>query len=518
MKKLIRTIICLVFLGSTGMPGFAKDINILSLGAKPDGKTLNTKIIQNAIDEVHASGGGKVIIPQGRFLSGSIILKSNVSLYLEENAILLGSTNVYHYQRINSYMALVLGDQAENIKVIGAGKIDGQGKPLALSIDSLFHIGELDLSYNFGNMRPNEPARPQLINFKECKNIGVIGIELHNAANWVQTYDLCENLKIDKIKVNSTSYWNNDGIDISDCKKVSITNSFVNSADDGICLKSHSADHFNDDIYIANCTVRSSASAIKFGTASLGGFKNVKIENITIYDTFRSAIALESVDGGTLENIDIQNITATNTGNGIFIRLGHRKKDSPVGKVRNIKISNVRVEIPFEQPDLKYDCRGPVVSFFHNPFPNSITGIEGHYVENVVLEDITISHPGRATKSYAYLPLYRLAGVPEAKSNYPEFHMFRELPSWGFYVRHVKGLSFNRVNLKVREDDFRPALVFDDVEQLKLDNVDIQSETQTDQFIFWRVKDYEWESNTVNEQFVEQPQVLKNAIVGKKKK
>ena len=202
------------------------------------------------------------------------------------------------------------------------------------------------------------------------------------AACWVQTYHLCENLRIDSITVKSNAYWNNDGIDIDNCKNVQVTNCDVDSADDGICLKSETKGASCDSVYIANCRVRSSASAIKFGTASHGGFRNVTIRNITVYDTYRSAIALESVDGGTLENIEVSDIEAKNTGNAIFIRLGHRNVDGKVGVARNIKIKNVKVEVPFEQPDLYYPMRGPALPFFHNPIPSSVTGIPGHRVEN----------------------------------------------------------------------------------------------------------------------------------------
>ena len=494
----------------------ALDINIIDLGAKPDGITLNTAIIQKAIDQVSNSGGGKVIIPDGIFLSGSIELKSNVNLFFENNAILLGSTDFHQYRKLKSWKALILAENTDNIQITGNGIIDGQGETLALNIDSLFHKGEINISYTYRRMRPGEGDRPQIINISNSRKVEIRGVEIRNSASWVQTYKKCVDLVIDSIKVNSTTYWNNDGMDIDDCKNVRITNCFVNSADDGICLKSHDPESCNENIYIANCIVRSSASAIKFGTASSGGFKNIKIENIVVYDTYRSAIAIESVDGGHIENVEINNITATNTGNAIFIRLGERRPEYGPGTLKNIKISNVRVEIPFEQPDLYYNLRGPQLPFFHNPFPNSITGIEGHYVENVVIKDVTISHPGRASKSYAYVPLYRLAGVPEARKDYPEFHMFKELPSWGFYVRHVKGLTFENVNLEVREADFRPALVFDDVSQLKILNVELSSDDKAEQVVFWKVTDYEMKGTTHLGQKVESPLILKDVIQDRK--
>ncbi|WP_431217535.1 glycosyl hydrolase family 28 protein [Puia sp. P3] len=148
------------------------------------------------------------------------------------------------------------------------------------------------------------------------------GITLKNALDWVQDYKSCTGLVIDSIRVESNTFWNNDGIDIVDCKKVSLTNSFFNADDDGICLKSEDRNDSCSDIYIAHCRIRSSASAIKFGTASRGGFWRVTIRDISIYDTYRSAVALEAVDGGRLEDVDIRDIRATNTGNAILIRTG----------------------------------------------------------------------------------------------------------------------------------------------------------------------------------------------------
>jgi polygalacturonase len=180
--------------------------------------------------------------------------------------------------------------------------------------------------------RPTEAIRPKLIDFSNCENVRLIGITLKNSANWVQNFNKCKNIIINNIKVESTAYSNNDGIDISDCKNVKIANCFINSSDDGICLKSEDQNDFCDSIFISDCTIRSSASAFKLGTASKGGFKNILVRNLTIYDTYRSAVALESIDGGFLENIDIENIIEKNTGNAIFIRLGKRNEKKKLNK------------------------------------------------------------------------------------------------------------------------------------------------------------------------------------------
>lgn len=455
------------------LTGDPQTFNVIEYGAVGDGLTINTLAIQNAIDVAHNKGGGTVVLPEGIFLSGSIEIKSDVTLHLERNATLLGSTNPRHYRRINNRKALVLADHASDIAIAGEGVIDGQGRALALNVDSLHHSGEMvDPNYNYRRMRPNEANRPELVNMMNCNGVKVTGVTLKNASCWVQTYEQCSNLDIYNIKVESRAYWNNDGFDIVDCKDVRITYCDVNTADDGICLKSHSPDHINEQVYIANCTVRSSASAVKFGTASYGGFKNVVIENIKVFDTFRSAIAIESVDGGIIENISVSNIIAINTGNAIFIRLGHRQGEHP-GVIKNISIKDMYVQVPFGRPDINYDMRGPEVDFFHNPFPASIAGIPGHYVENVVLENIEISYPGRASKGMAYVPLSRLEQVPEQIKQYPEFSMFRELPAWGFYVRHAKNIEMKNITLKLEEMDFRPGFVFDDVHGLHMQDTNL---------------------------------------------
>jgi polygalacturonase len=386
-----------------------------------------------------------------------------------QGATLLGSINPSDYR----HLAFVLSDSQENISITGKGTIDGQGRKVALFLDSLYYTGKGDSAhYNLRRKRPEN--RPGNFKIQHCRNVRISGITIKNSAAWVQTYTLCENLSIDSIRVESDAYWNNDGIDICDCKKVRITHSFVNAADDGICLKSENGvGNWNEDVLIADCTVRSSGSAVKFGTAGFGGFKNVRIKNIRVFDTFRSAIALESVDGGDLENIEVDNVVATNTGDGIFIRLGHRNKDTRYSTLRNVTIRNVRVEIPYGRPDKNYDLRGPDLPFFHNPFPCSITGLPGHPVENVILENITISFPGHGNDGLAILPVNRLKDVPEGEKEYPEFSMFGELPSWGFYIRHVDGLTMKNITVGTKAKDFRPAFVFDDVQRLQLDGVSI---------------------------------------------
>jgi len=438
-----------------------------AFGARGDGLTLCTAALQAAIDSAAAAGGGMVVIPRGRFLSGTIQLKSGVTLHIERGGTLLGSADPFLYRKIDLHYALILADHAAGIAITGAGTIDGQGQALALNADSLHHCGaRVDPNYNQRRKRPSESMRPQLIHFTGCSDVLVRDITLRNSSCWVQTYSLCRNLRLEHLRVISRAFWNNDGIDIDDCRNVRITGCDVNSADDGICLKSHRTGACNDSIYIADCTVRSSASAVKFGTASTGGFRNITVENIRVIDTYRSAIAIETVDGGRIENIIVRHIRARNTGNAFFLRLGQRSGDS-TGFLRNVRISDMEVQVPFDAPDRGYDLPGPPTSFFHNSFPAVIAGLPGRAIENLVLEDIQITAPGHANKGLACLPLSRLEAVPEEAGEYPEFSMFGELPAWGLYARHVTGLTMNNLTLKAAGPDFRPALLCDDGREIR---------------------------------------------------
>lgn len=451
---------------------YAQDFNIKSYGAVSGGQVLNTLFIQKAVDAAAAKGGGKVIIPQGVFLSGTIHLKTGVELSLDKDAVLLGSTNLSDYEKSDRWYALVLADHQKNIAVTGYGTIDGQGKELAKNVIKLVKNGAVPDIFKLN--RPDEHLRPQLIEIQNSSNVKIRQVTLKNASCWVETYNKCTDLLIDSINVQSTAFWNNDGIDIVDCKNVKVKNCNINAADDGICLKSSDPVSACENIEVTDCKVRSSASAIKFGTASLGGFKNIKVDHINIYDTYRNAIALEIVDGGIMEDINVSNINARNTGGAIFIRLGHRKGLKP-GIIRRIHIKDVNVEITKGKPDVGYDIAGPPEEdiYPHNLLPAEIVGLAGYAVQDVTLENINITFGGGADKKHAYVSIDSLAKIPEREIEYPEFSMFGELPSWGLYVRHAERLHLKNVTLKYKETDFRPALVMNDVKGVDINGLTI---------------------------------------------
>jgi polygalacturonase len=435
-------------------------LDVRDFGAIGDGLTMCTTAIQKAVDSCAALGGGRVTLPAGTYLSGSVRLRSRVELYLAESAILLGSTRFEDYGK-NNWYALVLAFGERDIAVRGTGSIDGQGTALAQDVDRLYKEGKLNGPY--WDNRPHEQHRPQLIDFESCVGVLVEGVTLRNSSCWVQRYGRCEDLVLQKIRVESMAFWNNDGIDLVDCRRVLVQDCDINAADDGICLKSDRTALACEDILIRNCRIRSSASALKFGTNSYGGFRRIKVRGLRIRDTYRSAIALEIVDGGVMEDIDIRDVEAVNTGNAIFIRLGHRYQRFPPGKIRNIRIQDVQVQVPRGRPDKGYPLEGPAVKEPHNLMPSSVVGLPGHPIENVVLKNITIRHGGGGDPAVACVRPDEKAKVPERPKDYPEFSMFGELPAWGFYLRHVRGIRMKKVKLVLDAPDYRPAYIYDDV-------------------------------------------------------
>lgn len=323
-----RTIVALLILHASS--SCAKDYPASLFGIDGGGTTLNARSIQFGIDYIGGNGGGRLVFPAGKYLTGCFHFKSVITLQLDEGAVLLGSANPFEYDRqptpfdhnFTTFLALLLGLNQNNIGITGKGVIDGHGKELAAAVGEMIKKG---FEKGGSISRPDEDRHPMLINFFGCDTVTIKNITLKNSACWVECYNQCKNVVVDSIRVDSRAFWNNDGIDILDCENFKVNNSFFNCSDDGICLKSVNADAMNENIWIQNNSMTTEASGIKFGTASLGGFKNIHILNNKVFETNRSAMALEAVDGAFIENIDVDGIEGMNIGSGIFLRAGTRK-------------------------------------------------------------------------------------------------------------------------------------------------------------------------------------------------
>lgn len=475
MTKYRKSFWIIVLVLSAGTKAIAKDYDILNFGAKNDGVTLNTNIIQSAIDYISDNGGGRLVFVPGIYVTGSIYIKSGVTLHLEKDAELKGSSNPFDFIK-DSYIgwtSLVFGLKQHNIGITGEGTVNCNGFIAATNLVDFIHKGIVidALSYD----RPDAQLRPTTIYFRECEKVNVTGITQKDPASWNFVIDQCKDMLIDNIRIDSKAYWNNDGIDIVDCDGVVIRNSYIDASDDAICFKSHDASKICQNVMVDNCTVRSSASGLKFGTVNRGGFRNITVTNLKVVDTYRSAITIQAVDGGLAENILIDGVKSYNTANAIYIRMGDRWSGDKTSSLSNITIKNVYAEIPSSKADSGYRYEGPVEDLPRNISPSSIVGLPDWRIKNVTLSNIEIVYPGGSNPYYAKrgISTQELESIPEMHHAYPEFSQFKELPAWGFYVRHADNITFDNVVLKVKDSDYRPAIVIDDAKEIELKDVRI---------------------------------------------
>ena len=445
----------------------AKDYNVVDFGAVNDTTVLSTAAIQRAVDDCSKAGGGRVVVPAGIYKIGTLVMRSHVNLHLEQGATLYGSTRLEDYRPLKTdYVSLrtqtatvqlIYADGVEDVTISGYGTIDGRGRAFK------------KLSWNDEGI-----TRPHLLRFIQSRDIRIENITLRNSACWMQHYLACDRLQISGIKVVNRNNYNNDALDLDGCHDVVVTGLIADSDDDAITLKSTSP-RLCENIRIADCVVSSHCNAVKLGTETNGGFRNINISGIVVkpssnqqekfFGQWRgtSAISLEIVDGGTMENVSLSDFTVEGTESPIFIRLANRGRGyklrggdgtlsgngnddtiaelipiDHVGTIRGLHLTNISVR-----------NAGPVGC--------SITGLSNHPVEDVWLTNITIHHQGGITQ--ADLPKIDEALQDEKEKEYPEATMWGNLPAKGFYIRHARRINFQNVEVTTAEPDARPEFV-----------------------------------------------------------
>ncbi|WP_211309794.1 glycoside hydrolase family 28 protein [Mucilaginibacter yixingensis] len=445
---------------------------VTNYGAKGDGKTIDTKSINKAIDAAATAGGGTVWFPAGSYLSGSIHLKSNISLYIDQGATIVAAdytpeagydkpenvvTNQYEdFGHRHWHNSLIWGENLHDVSILGPGLLWGKGLERTNRINKM-----TDETF----MNPNKT-----IALYKCHNVILRDFSILHGGWFGILATATDNLTIDNLKMDT----NRDGMDVDCCWNVRISNCSVNSPeDDGICLKSSyglNTGRATENVTITNCQVSGydegsfldgtfkrtidygadgPTGRIKFGTESNGGFKNITISNCVF--SYCRGLALETSDGALLEDVTINNITMRDiTNSPIFVRLNGRMRapaTDTVGALRRVIISNV-------------------VCYNADPRQGAlISGIPGHDINDLTLSNIRIYFKGGGTAEQAKIV------VPELEKEYPEPGRFKETPSYGFFVRHVNDLKMKDIEVHYMNTDQRPAFMFDSITGADLEHL-----------------------------------------------
>ncbi|MBE5032466.1 glycoside hydrolase family 28 protein [Gallalistipes aquisgranensis] len=445
--------------------------DVTAFGAKGDGRTVNTKAIQAALDKCAASGGGTVWVNGGVFVTGMIELKDNTTLRVEAGSILRGSTELADYPArpvstpyfqpndTTGIYQLIFSEKRKNVAITGGGIIDG---------------------YSIGEGWPwkghySVSKRPYLISMSQVAGLTVTDITLVRPAHWTQRYESCRDMRIERMQVRSyTGTHNQDGIDISSCRNVLLRDYSAITGDDAVCMKSLSATG-SDNIRIDGVRVRyANCHLVKIGTETHSDIRNVHVSNVEGWT--RYSVAVESADGAQVENILYENIVLHTCSTPLFIRMSNRgrtfeggPKVAPVGMIRNVTIRNLR------NPDIGYtEHKGG------RGLGTIIAGIPGHPIENITIEDCDLYLYGSMRN-----PDLVYADVPEVEKKYPEFDNFGVCPAYGLYIRHVKGITLKNVDIRFKYTDVRPAVVMDDASDYKLENVTVETSTRTEPSPLW---------------------------------
>lgn len=480
------------------------ECSILDFGASVDTNIVNTTAINKAIEHCYRQGGGRVIVPAGRFKTGTIFLKDNVELRLENGAYLFASENPDDFPLMppaayrslkdeGGWSALIYAEEARNIALTGYGTLDGRGKGRKGRV---------------GGVAGDANGRPRNLLFISCRNVRVEGVTMQNSALWNQHYLNCEDVTVDNIRVYNHCNGNNDGIDIDGCRRFTLSNSIIDSDDDGIVLKSTGTSAC-EDIVVTGCIVSSFANAIKCGTESTGGFKNILVADCIVKPSRNkgeriikstpsgiTAISLEIVDGGIMDGVMVHDIVIEGTECPLYIRLADRGRkhlkdapDPPMGRMRNIRISNV-------------------TAYGTGNFCSSVTGIPDGCIEDVWLDNIRFVNKGglvdgnfrtpgdmrnrrHDTSGNLFFDKYWAShrDVVEDEKGYPQPTVWGNLPSYGLFVRHVKRLTVTHSAFGSEAQDPRVPLIAVDVERLKIHDLDVPEGSRV-QVLMDGVKDY----------------------------
>ncbi len=331
-------------------------------GAKPDGSVV-TQSIQAAIDACAAAGGGRVLVPAGTFVTGTLLLKNNIDLHLERGAVLRGSPALEHYPTLDKRLddhnksiaksgltdperlaiveaqgqrALIYANGVSNVSITGLGTIDGHG-------EAFWDKGFL----TSGMGRPTLPRPRPWIWFRDARQVSVKDVTLIDSPSYFLSFETSHDVAVTDVRIRAHPLSpNSDGIQIEGGSDVRIRGVSIRTGDDAIVLKSSNAEIAH--VTISDSYLESDDSAFKFGTGSTHPIRHVRLANTQIVNS-RIGIALFMKDGGSFEFLDVDGLNIVTgsrhkTDYPIYIDLDRRFPDSTLGHIRHIRIANTRIE------------------------------------------------------------------------------------------------------------------------------------------------------------------------------
>ena len=489
----------------SGSPG-ARIYDIRDFGAKGDGVTLDTKALQSAIDACSKDQGGTVLVPAGTFVIGTTELKSNVTLHIAAQGILLGSVHGPDYFAADAIplhgdstledgnTGLLFAVNAENVTVEGPGMIDGRG--------SQFHGPKR------GDPSPagiSGSHRPYHLMFYQCKHLRIRDIFLKDCAFHSMRIVQCSYAWFSGIHLRSRVISNNDGFHFISCEYMHVSNCDIQCQDDACAL--FGSCKF---VTVTDCTFSTRWSVFRFGG---GVAENIAVSNCIMDVVFGCLIKLHGGANSRFENMSFSNLTMNHVTGPISIGLGARRRRSEIpasgqtnavtgaisgantnalsntstnnfpggfapeptpedlaqatGIIRNISFSGIRAMVvkPFPLPESEWTSNynpGEVFSCI------GLNAVGAGWLENISFDDIHITFPGGGTAEQA-----AVRDVPKAIGEYYAAGVF---PAYALYARQVRGLMLNNVRFEMAAPDLRPAIVFDHVSDASVNGLSVQGD------------------------------------------
>lgn len=420
--------------------GADRPFNVLDYGAVGDGRTINTAAIQRAIEAAHASGGGTVLFPAGRWLSGKILLRSRVTLHLADDATLLAAPGRIYAEPPGSIAALIWGDQLEEIGITGGGAIEGKT----------------------GLIRSERPpgAGRCAIGLQRCKNVRISDITIRNGGGCAALLISLDGLEVNRIDVSSffdtapDGGQGKQGVTLDGCRNVVLRDCQVRASDDALAFKARPSGFLtaSEDIAVERCALASRTSnAIQFGSDTRADFRGITIRDVEIEHAGKAGIGFTMNDGHVIENVAFTNVTMNDVCTPFHILITPRHG---IGRIRHLRFENIIAEnISARKQYSRHSPKGYWVA--------TISGLAGHPVEDVVFRNVTLHYPGGVRVAMEQiLP-------PDPALDY-EPRKLGLRPASGFYVRYAKDLQFDNLRITVDRPDSRPAIVLDAAQAVTL--------------------------------------------------